>query len=139
MAWIKPTRDDLIATLSAEETDAFCLSDDFTDVAQAILERTVFFVRGFVRSGGAKLPEDASLMPPSLLAPAMDYAAYDILKRMSVEVGEARRRAREDALSLFKEVGAGRMKVEPHEEGDASGAALPSFAPIRPRRRLDTL
>ena len=137
MDWIKPTREDLTATLSTEEADAFSSSADFTDVAQAILDRTVLFVRGFVRSGGVKLPEDESLMPPSLLAPAMDYAAYDILKRMPVEIGEARRRAREDALSLFKDVGAGRMKVEPHEEGATSGAALPSFVPARPERLLD--
>lgn len=139
MAWIKPTREDLTATLSSEEVDAFGTSADFTDAADAILSRTVQFVRGYVRAGGMALPEDGSLMPPSLLAPAMDYAAYDILKRMPVEIGEPRRRAREDALSIFKEVGAGRMAVEPHEESATSGATLPSFAPARPDRRLDTL
>jgi len=86
-----------------------------------------------------KLPADESLMPPSLLASAMDYAAYDLLKRFSVEISEPRRRAREDALSIFKEVGAGRMAVEPHEDEDGSSAVAvsPMTAPPTPARLLD--
>lgn len=139
MSWIKPTREDLTATISSEEIDAFGTSADFTDVVDANLRRTVQLVRGYVRAGGVKLPADESLMPPSLLAPAMDYAAYDLLKRFSVEIAEPRRRAREDALSVFKEVGAGRMAVEPHEDADGSSAVAvsPMTAPPTPARLLD--
>ena len=86
MSWTKPTREDLTATISSEEIDAFSASADFSDVVDANLRRTVQLVRGYVRAGGMTLPEDESLMPPSLLAPAMDYAAYDLLKRFSVEM-----------------------------------------------------
>lgn len=139
MSWIKPTREDLTATISSEEIDAFSASADFADVVDANLRRTVQLVRGYVRAGGVKLPADESLMPPSLLASAMDYAAYDLLKRFSVEISEPRRRAREDALSIFKEVGAGRMAVEPHEDEDGSSAVAvaPMTAPPTPARLLD--
>ena len=139
MSWIKPTREDLTATISSEEIDAFSASADFSDVVDANLRRTVQLVRGYVRAGGVKLPADERLMPPSLLASAMDYAAYDLLKRFSVEISEPRRRAREDALSIFKEVGAGRMAVEPHEDEDGSSAVAvsPMTAPPTPARLLD--
>ena len=139
MSWTKPTREDLTATISSEEIDAFSASADFSDVVDANLRRTVQLVRGYVRAGGVKLPADESLMPPSLLASAMDYAAYDLLKRFSVEISEPRRRAREDALSIFKEVGAGRMAVEPHEDEDGSSAVAvsPMTAPPTPARLLD--
>ena len=139
MSWIKPTREDLTATISSEEIDAFSASADFSDVVDANLRRTVQLVRGYVRAGGVKLPADESLMPPSLLASAMDYAAYDLLKRFSVEISEPRRRAREDALSIFKEVGAGRMAVEPNEDEDGSSAVAvsPMTAPPTPARLLD--
>ena len=130
MSWIKPTREDLTATISSEEIDAFSASADFSDVVDANLRRTVQLVRGYVRAGGVKLPADES---------AMDYAAYDLLKRFSVEISEPRRRAREDALSIFKEVGAGRMAVEPHEDEDGSSAVAvaPMTAPPTPARLLD--
>lgn len=138
MEWVRPTADDLTATLSAEEVEAFGASADFADVAGAVVRRTVALVRGYVLAGGVTLPADQGLLPPALLAPAMDYAAYDLLKRLPVAVGEARRRAREDAAAVFSQVASGRMSVEPH--GDSAGggvAALPAFAAPPPARRLD--
>ena len=92
MSWIKPTREDLTATISSEEIDAFSASADFSDVVDANLRRTVQLVRGYVR-----------------------------------------------ALSIFKEVGAGRMAVEPHEDEDGSSAVAvaPMTAPPTPARLLD--
>lgn len=97
---------------------------------------TVALVRGYVLAGGVTPPADQGLLPPTLLAPAMDYAAYDLLKRLPVAVGEARRRAREDAAAVFSQVASGRMSVEPH--GDSAGggvAALPAFAAPPPATR----
>lgn len=138
MEWIRPTVDDLSATLSAEEIEAFGASADFADVAGAVIRRTVALVRGYVLAGGVTPPADADLLPPPLLAPAMDYAAYDLLKRLPVAVGEARRRAREDAAAVFSQVASGKVSVEPHG-GSAGGgvAALPAFAAPPPVRRLD--
>ena len=94
MSWTKPTRDDLTATVSAEEVDAFGDSADFADAVSGILSRTTNLVRGYVRAGGAKVPAEPGTIPPSLLAPAMDYAAFDLLKRFNIPVSEDRRKAR---------------------------------------------
>ena len=141
MAWIKPTRDDLTATLSQRETDAFSRSSGYSpDVVEGILSRTANLVRGYVRAGGAKVPADGGTIPPSLLAPAMDYAAFDLLKRFNVPVGEDRRKARADALALFEKVAERRIAVEPADDGETAAAAVassPVAAPPNPARLLD--
>ena len=136
MAWITPTRDDLTATVSAAETTAFGESSDFTDAVDAILARTVSLVRGFVRAGRVRLAADAGSIPASLLAPAMDYAASDLLKRFNVPMNEDRRKARADALALFEKVAARQLAVEPADESaspDEVPAAPSSTAPCPPR------
>lgn len=139
MAWITPTQDDLTATLSAEEVDAFGGSAGFSDAVGAILARTSSFVRGFVRAGRTRLAQDAGAIPPSLLAPAMDYAAYDLLKRLNVPVSEDRRRARQDAVAIFEKVADRRLSVEPPDDADASSEvpASPSSTAPCPPRMLD--
>ena len=136
MAWITPTRDDLTATVSAAEITAFGECADFTDAVDAILARTVSFVRGFVRAGRVRLAADAGSIPASLLAPAMDYAASDLLKRFNVPMSDDRRKARADALALFEKVAARQLAVEPADESaspDEVPAAPSSTAPCPPR------
>ena len=136
MAWITPTRDDLTATVSAAEITAFGESSDFTDAVDAILARTVSFVRGFIRAGRTRLAADEGTLPASLLAPAMDYAAFDLLKRFNVPMSEDRRKARADALALFKKVADRRLAVEPADGAEALDevpAAPSSTAPCPPR------
>ena len=141
MAWIKPTRDDLTATLSQRETDAFSRSSGFTDdVVDGILSRTSDLVRGFVRAGGAKVPAQTGTIPPSLLAPAMDYAAFDLLKRFNLAVSEDRRKARTDAVALFEKVAERKLAVEPADDEEPAAAAVaasPVAAPPNPARMLD--
>lgn len=138
MAWTKLTRDGLIATLSADEVDAFGQSADFADAVAATLAQTADAVRGFVRAGGRKVPGDAGLVPPSLVPFAYDFAAFRLLKRFNVPVGEDRRKANDAAMDIFKKVAAGEMAVEPADDaGDATSATLPAFVPANPERRLD--
>ena len=136
MAGITPTRDDLTATVSAAEITAFGECADFTDAVDAILARTVSFVRGFVRAGRVRLAADAGSIPASLLAPAIDYAASDLLKRFNVPMSEDRRKARADALALFEKVAARQLAVEPADGAEALDevpAAPSSTAPCPPR------
>lgn len=141
MAWIKPTKDDLTATLSQREIDSSSRSSGFADDAvEGILSRTADLVRGFVRAGGAKVPAEAGTIPPSLLAPAMDYAAYDLLKRFKVATTEERRKARADALALFEKVAERKIAVEPADDSEETAAAVaasPAVAPPNPARMLD--
>jgi len=140
MSWIKPTRDDLTATVSAEEVDAFGDSADFADAVSGILSRTTNLVRGYVRAGGAKVPAEPGTIPPSLLAPAMDYAAFDLLKRFNIPVSEDRRKARADAVALFEKVAERKISVEPADDAEVAAAAVatsPVAAPPYPARILD--
>ena len=135
--WTKLTRDGLVATLSADEVDAFGQSADFGDAVDAILAQTADAVRGFVRAGGRKVPNDAGLVPPSLVPFAYDFATFRVLKRFNVPVGEDRRKANESATAIFMKVAEGKYAVEPDEEtADATSTALPSFMPADPERRL---
>lgn len=137
MSWTKLTRDGLVATISADEVDAFGQSADFGDAVDAILAQTADAVRGFVRAGGRKVPGDAGLVPPSLVPFAYDFATFRVLKRFNVPVGEDRRKANESATAIFMKVAEGKYAVEPDEEtADATSAALPSFVPANPERRL---
>ena len=135
--WTKLTRDGLVATLSADEVDAFGQSADFGDAVDAILAQTADAVRGFVRAGGRKVPGDAGLVPPSLVPFAYDFATFRVLKRFNVPVGEDRRKANESATDIFMKVAEGKYAVEPADDAeDATSAALPSFMPADPERRL---
>ena len=137
MSWTKLTRDGLVATLSADEVDAFGQSADFGDAVDAILAQTADAVRGFVRAGGRKVPNDAGLVPPSLVPFAYDFAVFRLLKRFNVPVGEDRRKAYDAAMDVFKKVAAGDMAVEPADDAEgATSATLPSFMPADPERRL---
>ena len=137
MSWTKLTRDGLIATLAQREVDAFSRSADFGDAVDAILAQTADAVRGFVRAGGRKVPGDVGLVPPSLVPFAYDFAVFRLLKRFNVSVGEDRRKANESATDIFMKVAEGKYAVEPDEEADdATSAALPSFVPANPERRL---
>ena len=140
MAWIKPTRDDLTATTSAEEVAAFGDSADFADAVSGILARTADLVRGYVRAGGAKISAEPGTIPPSLLAPAMDYASFDLLKRFNIPVNEDRRKARTDAVALFEKVAERKIAVEPADDEEPAAAAVaasPVAAQPNPARMLD--
>ena len=135
--WTKLTRDGLVATLSADEVAASGQSADFGDAVDAILAQTADAVRGFVRAGGRKVAGGAGLVPPSLVPFAYDFATFRVLKRFNVPVGEDRRKANESATAIFMKVAEGKYAVEPDEEtADATSAALPSFVPANPERRL---
>ena len=136
MAWITPTREDLIATISADEVSAFEASSDFADAVGGILARTVAFVRGFVKAGRAGVDEDPRTIPAALLAPAMDYAAFDLLKRFNIPVSEDRRRARQDALNIFVKVAERSLSIDSAADAaspDETPAAPSSTAPTPPR------
>lgn len=134
--WRALTEADLLATLSATEISTYRQSargaDASVDPVADLLSRTAQMVRGYVRAGGrvAVAPGGATI-PEGLVSPACDYAAYDVLKRLPVAVGEDRRRAREQAIELFERVAAGKVTPE-SEDGEGSADAPPRWR----RRRM---
>lgn len=142
MAWRKLNEDDLVSFLSQKEVDAYRKSADFSpDVISAILAATGNFVRGHVRASGVKVsPSSAPAIPDSLVSPALDYAIFDVLKRLRIAVGEDRRTARAQAIDLFTRVADGKLSVEPEQDEDSDGgspAVSPAHGRVLPPHLLD--
>ena len=138
MAWRRPETRDLTAKLNQREVDAFKQHPDFktmADPASDILEQTAEMVRGYCRTNKqVKMSPEAGSIPEGLISPAMDYAAYDVLKRINVNINEARKAAWEKAIDLFEKVAMGQYIPESwykdSEEGDdtSSNKARPKFS-----------
>lgn len=137
--WRTVDENDLAATLSQQEVDAYrrSASLDGSDPVARLLSRTAALVRGYVATNGkvARMGPSGTL-PESLISPAMDYAAYDVLKRVNVPVNEDRRRARERAEDLFRDVAQGKYTPEADGADDAAstdGPAIEVVATVRDR------
>lgn len=141
MAWRGLDEADLAGTLSQKELDAFrqSASNDGRDPVADLLSRTAEMARGYCRANrSCRVAEGAGLVPESLASACCDYAAYDVLKRLPVPVGEDRRRAREQALELFRAVAKGDITPEdPAGADSATPAGAPLAAPASPPRMLD--
>lgn len=136
MAWRETTLADIAGTLSQKELDAFRKSPDFdtaVDPVADLLKRTAQMVRGYIRRNKqVKLSPEAYAIPESCISPAMDYAAYDILKRFPVAMTEERKRARDQAVEFFKDIAQNNMTVESYEEEeDSRNMAMPIFGLMR--------
>lgn len=141
MAWRTPTIRDIAATLSQKELDTYRQSPEFqtgTDPVADLLRRTAAFVRNKIRRNGqVKMSPAADEIPESLISPAMDYAAYDILKRQPVKLTEERQKARDQAIAEFDKIARREATPEDYNESEGGiGKAKPKFAP-RPYRILD--
>lgn len=119
--WRKLTEDDLVATLSRREVDAY--KGDFEiDAVAVLLADTAAWARGYIRTNGnVRLHPDEATVPASCVSPAMDYAALKVLKRLNIEPKDARKAAWDAAIKFFESVAAGRVTPESHET-DATGA-----------------
>ena len=137
--WRTVDENDLAATLSQQEVDAYrrSASLDGSDPVARLLSRTAALVRGYIATNGkvARMGPSGTL-PESLISPVMDYAAFDVLKRVNVPVNEDRRRARERAEDLFRDVAQGKYTPEADGADDAAstdGPAIEVVATVRDR------
>lgn len=139
MAWRKLTEADLVAALSRDEVEAY-RRDFETDPVPELLSQTANWARGYIRTNGlVRMDPTPETLPESCIGPAVDYAVVSVVKRLA-EPGEARAKAREDAIAFFRDVAAGRNKPEDFDEapaGQTMAAAAPAFSPPKPKRLLD--
>ena len=139
--WRQLTEDDLVATLSRKEVDAY--RNDFEiDPVPTLLAETTAWVRGYIRTNGnVRMDPNESTLPESVISPAMDYVAIKILKRLNIEPKEIRKQARTDAISYFEQIAS--CKVNPESFGELPqddskmSVSAPAFADINPARLLD--
>lgn len=138
MNWRAITRADVTASLTLKETESYQRSVDFGDDPLPILiERTTAYARLAIRSNGrVRMSPDATTLPVSVISPACDYMIFDILKRIDVEVGEDRRRARQQAIDFFDRITKGEVTPEGWDEPETedtghSAAQLISSSPQR--------
>ena len=119
--WRTVSETDLGATIAQSEIDAFRASGpvDGSDRVAALLDRTVATVRGWISCNGSVRMGPLGTLPLSLISPAMDYAAFDLLKSQSIDVGEDRRKARDSAERMFEKIATGVFKPESYSEGGA--------------------
>ena len=89
MAWRTLTRDDLIAKLSETEANAFSKKAWALDPIPPLLAMTCDYVRDACRSNGnVRLSPVEHSIPGGCVTKALDYAVFDLLKRIGVSVGK---------------------------------------------------
>jgi len=136
--WRKPTERDLQISISQAEVESYkdaATSDTAVDTVEAVLARTASLVRGYCRANPRIRLGPSGTIPEGLMAAAMDYAAVDVVKRTPSGVSDERRRARETALQMFRDVADGKMLAESFgEPDDASGGSPVEVAVSSPQR-----
>ena len=137
--WRKATESDLQKSISATEIEGYraAATESGGDPIEDLLVRTTRLVRGYLRANrNIKLPNDPLLIPDTLIAPAMDYAAFDVVARVPVDNMDDRRARRKDAIRVFEQVAADQFYVESYgppenESNSGCGCTLVSSTPRR--------
>lgn len=140
MAWRKPTEDDIIATLSREELDAYKTDAGFTsDPVELLCRRAAALVRDYLRTNGnVRMSPNEGEIPEGCISPAMDYLAFDVLKRFGVSITQERKDARAAALAYLEKIAAGKLQPESYgsaEEAPTGGPAVEIV--VTSRHRMD--
>lgn len=137
--WRTVDENDLAATISQGEIDAFRKDapPNGSDPVARLLTRTAQMVRGYIATNGkVRRMGPSGTLPESLISPAMDYAAADVLKRLAVPLNDDRRKARERAENLFERVAAGKFTPESDDADDTAstdGPAIEVVCTVRDR------
>jgi len=123
MPWITVTEDHLLRVISSGELEALrskATAPGQDDPVTAVIASTCLEVQGYV---GARYPVgQAGTVPEQLLNATVAIARWRLLTRLPVKLmaTEARRQEYDDAISLLKDVAAGKFALsvasEPAEE-----------------------
>jgi hypothetical protein len=140
--WRAPTEKDLSSSISASEIEAYrtaCADEEQGDPIANLLTRGTDHVRGYLRANSKIVMGPKGTLPESLIAPCMDFCAFDVVKRVPRANTEDRRTARRDAVSLFGRVQTGAFDVESYGAEEPQGSAVSSELASSSRRRVTSL
>ena len=127
--WRTLTRDDLISKQSEQEANAFSKKAWTIDTIPPILTMTADFVRDACRSNGnVRLSPEPHSIPGGTITKALDYAMYDLLKRIGVPIGKDREKAREKAEIYFDDIAKGKINPESYGASDTAQSGGPAVA-----------
>ena len=128
MAWTTLTEAALLAVVNdAELTQARQTAQQpgQADPVETVLSQVTALVRGYVRR---RYDLEASGIPPSLEAPALDIVAYRIASRISSKLAEGRKAAHDAAIRLLEAIAEGKFGVEDATEiSESSNVTGPRF------------
>ena len=143
MKWRRPTLDDLRGELSDQEiaryTSAATKDVTYTPI-EVIISNVAELVRGYIQSAprAVILPADTQLLPECLIAPAMDYAMGEVLKKIALEINETRREAIKRAVKLFERVMDGDFKIRAEDAPQESTSPVAVGLAVRSRPRYNS-
>lgn len=109
MAWRAPTEDDVIATISVAELNAYKQSANWEqDPVDILCKRAASMVRDALRTNGnVRLSPNEYEIPEGCISPAMDYVCFDVVKRNGGAATKERKEARKDAQEFFDKIARG--------------------------------
>ena len=129
MSWRPLTRDDLVAKLAESEANAFSKKAWNVDPVVPILDMTGDYVRDCCRSNGnVRLSPEAHSIPSGCVTKALDYAIFDLLKRIGAPISEDRAKAREKAEEYFDKIAEGKVNPESYGAADTAQSGGPAVA-----------
>lgn len=127
--WRTLTRDDLISKQSEQEANAFSKKAWSIDPIPPLLEMTADFVRDACRSNGnVRLSPETHSIPSGTITKALDYAIYDLLKRIGVPISKDREKAREKAEQYFDDIAKGKINPESYGAADTAQSGGPAVS-----------
>jgi len=109
MAWRVPTEDDIIATISLAELQAYKQSANWQeDPVEILCHRAAAMVRDALRTNGnvAMSPVEYEI-PEGCISAAMDYVCFDVVKRNGGGATKERKEARRAAEKFFARIASG--------------------------------
>ncbi len=138
MAWIIPTENDLLTSLSETELAAYraaALASGQADPVAPTLAQIIDLVRGYVGAYRPNILGAAGTIPQKLLAPAIDLVAVRLPQRVGVPPKEVRKAAADAAVRLLEQVASGDFNIEEPDVAstETTSAPRPSIMAKRPR------
>jgi hypothetical protein len=111
MGWRVPTEDDIIATISVAELNAYKSSANWQeDPVDILCRRAAAMVRDALRSNGnVEMSPNEYEIPEGCISAAMDYVCYDVVKRNGGAATKERQAARQKAEEFFERIATGRL------------------------------